>query len=116
MTAPRGDSCVLVVFGAAGDMMRRLLMPSLYNLACDGLLPQRFAIIGVAREEQTDEQFRVHMSSEVQRFSTRKDFDAATWDRLRDRLHYTHGRFEDDATYRRIAELLEKLGAQHQTG
>ena len=50
MTAPRGDPCVVVIFGAAGDLTRRLLTPALYNLACDSLLPQRLAIVGVALE------------------------------------------------------------------
>src|SRR5215831_18049896 len=116
MTVPKGDPCILVVFGAAGDMMRRLLMPSLYNLACDGLLPQHIAIIGVARDEQSTEAFRNRMSAEVRRFTTRTDFDEAIWSDIRNRLEYAHGSFEDDATYERIAGLLETLSAQHETG
>jgi glucose-6-phosphate 1-dehydrogenase len=49
--APRGDPCTLVLFGASGDLTRRLLTPALYNLAGDGLLPERFAVIGVSKED-----------------------------------------------------------------
>lgn len=48
----------MVIFGASGDLTKRLLMPALYNLACDGLLPKRFALVGVAMDELTTEQFR----------------------------------------------------------
>ncbi len=116
MTAPRGDPCVLVVFGAAGDMTRRLLMPALHNLACDGLLSSRLAIIGVAQHPQTTAEFRERLSAEVRRFTTQKDFDARVWDDFVGRLHYVTGRFEDDTTYRGIAELLESLSAQYETG
>src|SRR5262249_48667465 len=115
MTAPKGDPCILVVFGASGDMMRRLLMPSLYNLACDGLLSQRIAIIGVAREDQSAETFRGRMSTEVRRFTTREHFDDAIWADIRSRLEYASGSFEDDATYSRVAALLESLATRHKT-
>ena len=116
MTAPKGDPCILVVFGAAGDMMRRLLVPSLYNLACDRLLSQRVAIVGVAREELTPEQFRERMDAEIRRFTTRPDFDAAIWNDIRARLYYAAGRFEDDATYGRIAALIQSLTDRYETG
>src|SRR4051812_17245781 len=59
--APRGEPCVLVLFGASGDLTRRLLMPALYNLACDRLLPEQFAVVGVALDPLSDEQFRDRM-------------------------------------------------------
>src|SRR6185436_12546472 len=116
LTAPRGDPCIFVVFGAAGDMMRRLLVPALYNLACDGLLSPHFAIIGVAREPLTAAVFRERMSAEVRRYTTRKDFDTRVWADFSSRLHYAGGAFEDDATYGGVAGLLEALSAQYQTG
>ena len=54
---PRGAPCVMVIFGASGDLTKRLLMPALYNLACDGLLPEEFAIVGMAMDELTSEAF-----------------------------------------------------------
>ena len=53
-----GDRCLMVIFGASGDLTKRLLMPALYNLSCDGLLPAQFAIIGMAMDELTTDSFR----------------------------------------------------------
>jgi len=53
--------CAFVIFGAAGDLTKRLLVPALYNLAAAGLLPQEFAVIGVARGEMSDETYRAQM-------------------------------------------------------
>src|SRR5262249_6984734 len=103
-------------FGAAGDMTRRLLIPSLYNLACDGLLSPHFAIVGVAQRDLTTAQFREQLSSEARPHTTRKDFDAGIWADLVGRLHFVPGRFEDDTPHAAIAKLLETLSAQHETG
>ena len=96
--------------------MRRLLAPALYNLACDGLLSPRLAVIGVAREALTTAEFRDRLSADVRRFTTQKNFDAPAWDDLAGRLHYVEGRFEDDATYGTLVELLESLSARYETG
>jgi len=106
--------CVLVIFGASGDLTRRLLMPAFYNLACDGLLPEEFAIVGIAMDEFSAESFREKMSSDIKLFSTRKEFDTKTWDWLRSRLYYTQGAFDDNAAFARLAELVSKLDQQHQ--
>src|SRR5277367_2616891 len=53
-----GDCCILVIFGAAGDLAKRLLIPALRNLRRAGLLPTEFAVIGVSRNEVSDETFR----------------------------------------------------------
>src|SRR4029453_12589266 len=63
--ARQGDPCVLVVFGASGDLTRRLLVPSLYNLAHDKLLTENFAVVGVARNESTHEEFRQAMHKAI---------------------------------------------------
>ena len=66
---------VLVILGASGDLTKRLLMPALYNLACDGLLPDDFAVVGMARGEMTTETFRTQQREEIARFQTRRSFD-----------------------------------------
>src|ERR1700685_4059014 len=68
------EPCVLVIFGASGDLTKRLLMPAFYNLVCDGLLPEQFAIVGIAMDEFTTESFRERMSNDIKQFSTRKEF------------------------------------------
>lgn len=109
------DPCLMVIFGASGDLTKRLLMPALYNLACDRLLPEHFALIGISLTELTTEQFRDGMSKDIKTFTTRKTFDQKVWDQLVNRLHYTPGNFGDAEAYRRLAELIAKLDAQHQT-
>ena len=59
------NPCILVIFGASGDLTKRLLMPAFYNLACDGLLPDQFAIVGIAATEMTTEGFRDRMSTDI---------------------------------------------------
>ena len=68
--------CLMVIFGASGDLTKRLLMPALYNLACDGLLPDEFAIVGIAMDDLTTESFRERMTRDIRTFNTRKEFDA----------------------------------------
>jgi glucose-6-phosphate 1-dehydrogenase len=97
-------------------MMRRLLIPALYNLACDGLLPAQLAIVGVARQPLTTAAFRERLSGDIRRYTTRADFDEAIWADLAARLHYVAGSFEDDATYAGAARLVETLSAEQQTG
>jgi glucose-6-phosphate 1-dehydrogenase len=102
------------IFGASGDLTKRLLMPAFYNLACDGLLPEQFAIVGIAMDEFTTESFREKMSQDIKQFSTRKEFDQKTWDWLCSRLYYMPGKFDDNAAFARLAELVSKLDKQYQ--
>jgi glucose-6-phosphate 1-dehydrogenase len=115
-TPPHDGDCILVLFGASGDLTRRLLTPAIYNLACDGLLPKHFAIVGVARDELSVEHFRQHLTEGIQKFKTRPTFDPAVWDSLVERIYYTHGTFEDPATYTRLAALLTRVEAEQSTG
>src|SRR4051812_4957039 len=80
--APAGDPCVVVIFGASGDLTRRLLMPAFYNLVCDGLLPKQCAIVGIARDPLSTEQFRARMTEAIGQFSTRQAFDEPAWESL----------------------------------
>ena len=111
-----GDPCIMVIFGASGDLTRRLLVPALYNLACDGLLPDRFAVVGIALDELTTDDFRGRMSESIRAFNTRKEFDPAAWDRLSSRLHYVPGDFGDEASYTRLLELVTRLDAEREAG
>ena len=91
-------------------------MPALYNLKCDGLLPERFAIVGLAMEELTTEVFRERLSGCIQTFNTRKEFDPKIWSDLRARLHYLPGRFDDDSAFKRLHAEVARLDAQYQAG
>ncbi len=106
--------CVLVIFGASGDLTKRLLMPALYNLACDGLLPDRFCIVGLAMDDLTTEAFREKMAANIQQFCTRKEVDPKTWEWLSSRLNYLPGKFDDPSAFARLSELVSKLDEQYQ--
>ena len=111
---PPASPCILVIFGASGDLTKRLLMPAFYNLVCDGLLPEHFAVVGMAMDEFTTESFREKMSADIRQFCTRKDFDAQSWDWLCSRLNYMPGKFNDNAAFARLSELVAKLDQQYQ--
>jgi glucose-6-phosphate 1-dehydrogenase len=104
----RPDACIFVIFGAGGDLTKRLLLPALYNLAAGKLLPERFAVIGVARGELSDEEFRHQMGGALQEFATTK-IDPGVADALVASLFRVHGDFDDDATYERLAARLSTI-------
>jgi glucose-6-phosphate 1-dehydrogenase len=103
-------SGVLVILGASGDLTKRLLMPALVNLACDGLLPESFAVVGMAREDFDTAAFRARQREDIARFHTRREFDAERWAWLESRLHYTSGEFGDAAAYARLRDLVIAVG------
>src|SRR5436309_8536612 len=85
--SPPSERCVMLIFGASGDLTKRLLVPAIYNLACDGLLADSFAVIGTAIDAWNTESFREHMTAEIQKFHTRQVFDQAVWDKLVSRFY-----------------------------
>jgi len=106
--------CVMVIFGAAGDLTKRKLIPALYNLAKEKLLPSEFAIVGFARREMNDEQFREKISAEIRQYLT-NSFDPQLWAQIVDRLYYVFGHFEDDQAYQRLQQRLVQIDQEHKT-
>ena len=98
--------CTLVIFGASGDLTARKLIPALYHLHLDGLLPEPFRVIGFARREKSDDAWRAELFEALGRFSRTQPVDAARWDTFAARLAYCQGDLEDAAGYRRLAGLL----------
>ena len=107
--------CAIVIFGAAGDLTKRKLLPALYNLKANGLLPKELAIVGVTRKEKSHEQFRAELSQDMRAFATQA-VDEALWGALRQGLYYQAGEFTDPVTYTRLAALLEEVARRHRTG
>src|SRR4249919_1957748 len=77
----------LTIFGATGDLAHRKLLPAIYNLAHEGALPERFNLIGAARREMSDDDFREQARESIRQFSRRQP-DEAVLDKLLERLHY----------------------------
>jgi len=109
-----GDPCTIVVFGAAGDLTKRKLIPALYNLRIHGLLPGDFAVIGVARKDLSHDAFREAQSKDIRQFATTK-VDDAVWADFNQRLYYASGEFADPNTFRKLGELLKEAESKHGT-
>jgi glucose-6-phosphate 1-dehydrogenase len=107
--------CILVIFGAAGDLTKRKLIPALYNLRKNNLLPEKFAVIGLARAEMSDEEFRRRMRDDMNEFATEK-VEGDVWGWLETRLSYLSGDFNDDKTFANLKTSVDKLDRQRQTG
>lgn len=104
------DSCLMVICGASGDLTRRSLLPSVYELALKGLLPDRFAVLGFARSEWDDAEFRDRMQRAVEHEC---DFDADVWGRLADRIHYLQGDFDSDDAVQALSDRIGGLRTEH---
>lgn len=107
--------CVIVIFGAAGDLTKRKLLPALYNLAKSNLLPQEFAVVGVARTPMGTDDFRANLTRDVYEFAT-GPVDRSLWDQLGQRLYYLAGEFQDSETYTRLKHLLVEVDRECGTG
>lgn len=103
----------MVIFGASGDLTKRKLIPALYNLRESSLLSDNFAVIGLARAEFDDQEFRRRMRDDMHEFAT-DEVDPEKWKWLEERLYYLPGDFNDGDTYERLKALVKKIDAQRQ--
>jgi glucose-6-phosphate 1-dehydrogenase len=108
------DPCAVVIFGASGDLTRRKLFPAIYSLAVRNLLPDELAIVGVARSEETDAEFRARMKDAVREFG-RDPIDEKVWKRLAEGLHYISTDFAADEGEDELVELLTRLDEERGT-
>jgi glucose-6-phosphate 1-dehydrogenase len=103
----------MVIFGASGDLTRRMLLPALYDLALDRRLPARFAVVGFARTQFSDEEFREEAKRAVLEHS-RRPLDPDVWESFASGLYYVSGEYGKDEAYQRLAATLD--GVQRQRG
>ncbi|WP_068469630.1 glucose-6-phosphate dehydrogenase [Candidatus Protochlamydia phocaeensis] len=106
------ESCILVIFGATGDLTARKLVPALYNLAREGLLPAHFACVGFARRPKSNEDFRNEMLEAVNNFSRSKPVDQQLWKTFKEQLYYHQSEFHEDEGYERLNAFLHQLDSQ----
>src|ERR1700678_1182748 len=92
-----GDSCVIVIFGASGDLTKRKLLPALYNLMALNLLPEDFAVVGCASTPGDDNSFRDTITQDIKQFATRSVHETC-WDDFKKRSYYVTGDFNDPTT------------------
>jgi len=99
---------IMVIFGASGDLTRRKLIPAIYSLYRDQLLPEQFAVLGLDRQELDDEAFRERLDSDSREFLGDEP-DAAAWQRTLQSMHHMTGDFTDPDMYQRLAGRLAEL-------
>ena len=102
----RPEPCTVVIFGATGDLTHRKLVPAIYNLAVDGELPPGVKILGFARREKSDAEFRQGLE-ELNRKVSRSGHDEAIWSKFVENIHYHQSEFSDADGYKRLAERLD---------
>ena len=105
------ESCTLVIFGATGDLTHRKLIPALYNLAEDGDLPPGLRVVGFARRDKTDEQFRDELEV-LNRKVSRQGHDEELWDNFSQSIFYHKSEFQDLAGYESLAQRLNEMDAE----
>jgi glucose-6-phosphate 1-dehydrogenase len=108
------EPCVLVVFGATGDLTSRKILPAFYNLRRAGLLPAETTILGFSRRPLSDDDFRAQMMESCATFS-RVKLEPGLWHDFAEGVFYQPGEFGDRAAYRDLAERLEQIDAARGT-
>ncbi|HYT18761.1 MAG TPA: glucose-6-phosphate dehydrogenase [Candidatus Polarisedimenticolia bacterium] len=103
--------CVMVLFGAAGDLTKRKLVPALFNLVKAKLLPKDFAVVGVSVDDLSLEQFR----NQITGFLHSEDRGTEAWEWFTQRLYYQRGDFADSETYLTLGNRLSDLNRERQT-
>jgi glucose-6-phosphate 1-dehydrogenase len=114
--------CAMVIFGAGGDLTKRLVVPALYNLVTSKLLPENFTLIGVDIADLTTDQWRGNLDEMMQSFLagggefTPQSINRSAWDWLLGKMSYLRGDFADDATFKKLGEVLQKAEGDGHSG
>lgn len=111
------DPCNVVIFGASGDLTKRKLLPALYNLSREHLLPTGFSVIGFSRSDMTNQEFRDAMKQAVVEFGEiPKPLDEDAWKHFAEGLSYLSAHVSNPEHYRQLAGALEQNDRQRGTG
>ena len=103
------EPCTVIIFGASGDLTKRKLVPALYRLTQERLLPAEFAILGFARSEMSDDEFRGKMKEAIATYSEAKRVDEAVWDSFAQGIFYLTGNIQDSDVYTKMRERLDEI-------
>lgn len=108
-------SAIMVIFGGTGDLTHRKLMPALYNLVYDKLLPENFAVVSIGRKNKSSEQYRDEVFESLNKYS-RNEIDRDYWARLRDLIYYLQFDFTDQEGYEKLKDYLKEVDEKYKTG
>ena len=106
---------VVVIFGATGDLTRRKLLPALFRLSQQRLIPNEFAVLGTARQPMSDNEFRELMKQALTEFGSEDTLDESAWESFAKRIFYVGGEFAELETYQNIKTRLEEIDNEFQT-
>jgi glucose-6-phosphate 1-dehydrogenase len=106
------DPCNIIFFGASGDLMKRMLMPAMYNLRLGDILPPDFGIVGFSRSEFSDDEFRADMKKSIDDFSRSGPAKDPMWSDFANRVSYISGEFDDVQHFKELKEHLENNDAK----
>jgi glucose-6-phosphate 1-dehydrogenase len=106
------DPCVMVIFGASGDLTKRKLIPALYNLARENLLSRQFAIIGFASADYNTASFREQLAKDIRAFAT-SPVEEEIWDWFARRIYYVRGSFQEAKDYQSLATEIASVSKEH---
>ena len=112
---PAAQPCAIVIFGASGDLARRKLIPALYELAREKLLPDKFVLIGFSRSDLSDDAYRAECLDAITKFARTKPIDPAVWNRLAGQISYVRGDYGSGDDHKRLAQKLSDLDAKFGT-
>lgn len=99
---------IMVIYGASGDLTARKLIPAIYNLSVDNLLPSDFHLIGAGRKEIPDDEFCKLAEDSIKEFS-RRPLDQGVWDRWKENVHYHAGAYDDYAAFEGLSKKIDEI-------
>ncbi|HET7520882.1 MAG TPA: glucose-6-phosphate dehydrogenase [Candidatus Limnocylindria bacterium] len=103
------EPCTMVICGATGDLTERKLGPALYNLLLGGFLPPEFTVVGFARREMSDDEFRAHLRGGVDKYSRNRPIKESLWDSFGQGIFYHRGDFDDPNAWTELRTLLDRI-------
>ena len=108
--------CAFVLFGATGDLTRRKIMPGLFSLSSQGLLPKNFVIVAFARRDKDDAIYRKEAQEAMKLFAPKLPSEGPEWDKFQDHLFYVKSGFDEPEGYQRLADRLTELDKTYDLG
>src|SRR5450432_2979991 len=114
---PTAAGCALVIFGASGDLAKRKLIPALYEMAREKLLPEQFSLVGFSRTPMSDDDYRKECREAVGKFASTKTLDPQVWQRIEKAIYYISADDYGDAqAHKNLAAKLREIDKSHGTG
>jgi glucose-6-phosphate 1-dehydrogenase len=110
------EPCVMIIFGATGDLTHRKLLPALYNLALEHPLPAGFSVVAFARRPYSDDEYRQQALESINQYSRQKPVNLQVWENFAAGIHYLQADFNDPKGYDKLNNLLNLLDQERGTG